>query len=327
MKKSIGLLILVVLIVAVSWQCTREQPETLSRQMWGQIALLPDSAPAIGYVNIQSIKDSPFFPFIEDSMGKKHFYSDEYQEFMDATGLNLRRDIHDIYFCFFPEKEGGHKGILAVVNGSYQPDNIINYIREHEGEDTLYQESYQKFTIYGLDDNGISICFPDSNQLIGGNPHMVKLWLDNYASRNPKINPQTLDRIRSLRYKNQGWLSVDVRSFIDDMTRAMQRHPEARRFEGLKSMEDVNFSMKMDRELKFSGSAMFSSNETAKLFKEAIKGWIATAKLAVSQERKAVDVLNKIRVESHGNQVLVRFSLTREDIETLKNSRPSLAIK
>jgi hypothetical protein len=324
MKKSIALFILTILVVVMGWQCTREQPEPLSRQMWGQIALLPDSAPAIGYVNIQSIKDSPFFTFIEDSMGKKHFHSDEYQEFMDATGLDLRRDIHEIYFCFFPEKRGAHRGILAVVNGSYQPDNILNYIRKHENEEILQQETYQNFTIYGLDDNGMSICFADSNQLIGGNPHMVRQWLDNYKARNQKINPQTLERIRSLRYKNQGWVSVDVRTFIDDVTQAMQHHPEARRFEGLKSMEDINFSMKMERNLKFSGSAMFNSKETARLFKEAIKGWIATAKLAVSQERKAVNVLNKIRVDSHGNQVSVRFSMTREDIETLKKSRPAL---
>ena len=246
---------------------------------------------------------------------------------MDATGLDLRRDIHEIYFCFFPERERARRGILAVVNGSYQPDNIINYIREHESGDTLQQETYQNFTLYDLDDNGMSICFADSNQLIGGNPEMVKQWLDNYTLRNPKINPQTLERIRSLRYKNQGWVSVDVQTFINDVTQAMQHHPEARRFEGLKSMEDVNFSMKMERELKFSGTAMFNSNETAKLFKEAIKGWIATAKLAVSQERKAVDVLNKIRVDSHGNQVSVRFSMTREDIETLKKSRPALALR
>ncbi len=327
MKKIIVLFVLFAFITAAGWQCTREQPEPLSRKMWGQIALLPESAPAIGYVNIQSLKDSPFFSIFEDHIGKKHFYSDEYQEFMDATGLDIRRDIHEIYFCFLPEKEGGPEGILAVINGSYQPENIINYIRGHEENETLSQESYQNFTIYDLDDNEMSVCFADSNQLIGGNRDLVEKWLDNYSSKSSKITPRTLDRVRSLRYKSQGWLSVDVRTFMHKMMSTIQRHWEGKRFEGLKSMEDVNFSMKIEQDIKFSGAAMFSNHETAKLFKEAIKGWIATAKLAVSQERKAVDVLNKIRVDSHGNQVSVRFTMTREDVETLKNSRPDLALQ
>jgi hypothetical protein len=136
-----------------------------------------------------------------------------------------------------------------------------------------------------------------------------------------------LERINSLKYKNDAWFTLNTEPMIGEMLDKMNKSSEGERLAGLKSVKNLNFSMKVNDELIFSGVGNFSDNEKAKLFHDALKGFVATAKLSLSEDRDAVDVLNKIDIDTRGDQVLVNFKMSKDDVEKLMEKRSRIAYK
>ena len=88
----------------------------------------------------------------------------------------------------------------------------------------------------------------------------------------------------------------------------------------------MNASIKFDEKLTFHGMSQFSDKEKAQLFHDALKGFIATAKLSMSKDRKAVDVLNKIQTDIKGKEIIIEFEMSKEDIDRLKKGNKQLAL-
>ncbi|MBN2367295.1 MAG: hypothetical protein JXL67_14085 [Calditrichaeota bacterium] len=325
MNNNIIIILITSFITLSGWQCDREKAEPLSTEMASEIASLPDEAPAIGYMNVQNLRESPFFSIFEDRMDDGTFCSEEYNKFMDATGLDIHKDIHQVYFCFFPGEESR---FLAVVTGNYQPEAIIEYVRTEMDDEQLFEEPYGTYMLYSTGDEEFTISFSGNQRLIVGTRKLVKNWIDGVTSVTPeKMSKETLERLRTIQYKSDGWMTIRTEDFMEKIEESRERHPEGSRFKGLQSLQQVNFSMKLNEKINFAGISIFTTAEKADIFKEALEGWIATAKLAVSDERKAVDVLNKIDIDSHGQEVSIRFEFTREDLRTLRSQDLKLAMR
>ena len=80
MRKKLVFIVIIIFILAVFVQCSREYSEPLSSEMARELALLPPSAAGLGYLNIKAVKESPFFSMVEENLEENPFYSDDYQE-------------------------------------------------------------------------------------------------------------------------------------------------------------------------------------------------------------------------------------------------------
>ena len=148
---------------------------------------------------------------------------------------------------------------------------------------------------------------------------MVKSWLDKFQSRkrNKLANQELVNRIRRLEYKTDAWLTLDFRPIMDTITAEVGDDSWISQFEGLRSIQNLDFSMKVGQDLRFAGEGQFSDAENAELFHDAVKGALAAAKLSVSGDREAVDVLNKIKIKAKDNRVVVDFQINKADVEKL----------
>ena len=98
MKKIIVSMVLLLAAIMFVWQCDTAKKESLPKSMAEELALLPESAAGVGHINIQNLRESPFYQLMQDNLSRTPFHSREYQEFMEATGLDLGKDIQEIYF-------------------------------------------------------------------------------------------------------------------------------------------------------------------------------------------------------------------------------------
>ena len=131
MKKIIGSFLLLTVMLFI-WYCDTTKKESLSKSMAEELALLPESAAGVGHINIQNLRESPFYQLMQDNLSRTPFHSREYQEFMEATGLDLGKDIQEIYFSVSPKKEDEKAEFLAVIKGSFDPAKIMNFISGKE---------------------------------------------------------------------------------------------------------------------------------------------------------------------------------------------------
>lgn len=327
MKKMWIFVVLIILILSLFWQCSREDSQPFSRDAEQEIALLPAQASGLGFLNIKAIRESPFFAMVKENLEENPFYSKDYQEFLDATGLDIRKDIEELYFCLIPEENQEKPELFALIKGNYDPQKITEYILQNSDEGEVVTSSYAEHTIYNLDDDKFAFCFADNSRLILGNENQLKTWLDRTGERKKtRITAEMQRRLKDVRYKGEAWVSMDAKGFVEKMMNEMNRHSREGRFEALKSLQNMNASAKFDERLSFHGMSQFSDKENAKLFHDALKGFIATAKLSVSQDRKAVDVLNKINTEIRGDRIILDFKMSKEDINRLKKKKEELAV-
>ena len=316
--------VIIFLLAVFLWQCAPDYSESLSREMAAEIAMLPADPAAIGYLNIESIKQSEFFSLVEENLEKNPFYSDDYQEFMDATGLDIREDIDEVYFTFNKKDTDDDPELFAVIRGNFQPERIMDYIMEEEGQ-SLREKTLGEHTIYLIEDGEFAICFADNQRLLAGKQNAVESWLRQKDGDQRTKMSESLNRsIQAVKYKQQGWMVMDTHRFVNKMMDEFNhRNPDT--FEGLKSLNQMNFSVYFDEYMKFNALGQFTDAEKAELFRDALKGFIATAKLSMSEDRKAIDVLNKIEVNANKSEVVIQFRMSRDDIDRLRQKREELA--
>ena len=82
--------------------------------------------------------------------------------------------------------------------------------------------------------------------------------------------------------------------------------------------------MKVGQDLQFAGEGEFADAENAELFHDAVKGALAAAKLSMSGDREAVDVLNKIEIKIKGSRVVVNSQINKADVDKLVAKRDEL---
>jgi hypothetical protein len=328
MKKIIVLSLLLPAVLMFIWQCSTERKEPLSKSMTEELALLPQSSAGTGYINIQNLRESSFYEMMQHDLSRSPFHSQEYQEFMDATGLDLRKDIQEIYFCVSPKKGDEKAEFLAVIKGSFDPEKIMNYIAKEEVSKEIVEEDYHGQPFYQLNKKQLAFTFLEKSRLIFGKAEMVRGWLDeNSAGKKTSLSAELEKQINSLKYKSGAWFTLDAKMLAETLSEEIDRHAEGRHLAAMEALQDFNFSLKADKELWFSGIGNFSDNEKANLFNDALKGLIAAAKLSVSDDRQAVDVLNKIAIKVKGNSILLDFKMDKEDVERLRAHRDKIALR
>ena len=79
--------------------------------------------------------------------------------------------------------------------------------------------------------------------------------------------------------------------------------------------------MDFSDQLSFYGQGECLDAEKADLLRDAVKGLLASVKLAVSDERDVVDTINKVNVKSKKEKVIVYFKMNTEEIKKLIEKR------
>lgn len=316
MKKSIIVLLSIILLSTLFWQCERTMTP-VSSSMKKELSRLPESAIGMAYVNVSKIKDSDFFSMFEEEFQSKLSHDEEYQDFTEATGFDLTKDVDEMYIAFAPGHSRDEKQFLAVIKGDFDKDKIIDFISSHDEHHGLTSQRYQDYTIYRIEDEPVRFSFPDDKTLIVGVKHYVTTWLNGDEN-----SQKWIDRMERMRYKNGICATLDAQSIVKDIMMELDEWEEGKKLQALKSVEDVYFSMEATDKLLFDSKGKFSDAQNAELFHDALKGLIATVKISVSGDREAVDVFNKIKIDQHRNWVTGEFKMSKEDIEKLLKSSP-----
>jgi hypothetical protein len=226
------------------------------------------------------------------------------------TGFDFEKDLSEVYFAAISIDESEKSNGLFIASGSFNPDNIISYIREQDLEEELQSETFEQFTLYYFDENDLYFCFADDKTVIGGSRQLVLSTLKN-ESGNSK--PELMPLIESLKYKNWAWITLNTKSVLS----SMQDHGIYDHLPVVKSINNASIAFKMTDNLYFNGECVCSDGEKAELLKDAVKGAISAAKLSVSDDRDTIDILNRIDVDVDDNVMITNGKMTRDDIKKL----------
>ncbi len=324
MKKAFYFVILL-LVSTLLWQCVQEKKEALTADMRQELVLLSNlehqEKPFAGfaYMNFSKIRQSPFYEMIVDSLRTRMHKNKDFEEFAEASGFDLREDVDQVYVAFDTPQKRHEENMLIVAIGNYNVDKIEHYIAEEDREHKLVKEKYNEFTIYRIEDKDNVFCMANQNYAVGGKVNLVKSWLNNFkaGSESVSIEPELLARIEQIQYKSGAWVVMNAGAMVSQFMDRYSEDSRANRFSALRSIKNVHLSMNVDEKFRVSGIGQFTDEEKAGLFRDAIKGALATLKLSMSDDREAVDVVNKVNITKKDSDVRVQFEMTKTDVEKL----------
>ena len=312
--------ILIIGAITLFTSCEKVSQQ-LPQSMEAQLALLPADANALGYVNVQKVHESDIVNAFLDSTHVSPFANKDYQEFVEATGLDVQKDITDIYFAVKLGEDRHEKNGLAVINGTFNPEKIIPYIEKEAKSHSLIKSSYDDFTIYQLiEDDTVTFAFVSNATLLVGSENNITAWLDKSSGKSGKTPNELISQVNQIKYKDTAWFTMDASLIAEEL-----KQKDIKKFKSLESLRSLNLSIDLVEKFKFFGQSSFETSEQAELFYDAIKGFIAAGKLSTSDDREIVDILNSITVDHEGEQVSIDIKFTQEEIETLLNKKDSIA--
>jgi len=312
MQRFMLFLLMVFVISALFLSCAAEKTEPISDAMQKQISMLPPNSDMVGYINFDKVKDSEFFKLFMDSVADNPFGDDEYLEFVKRTGLDIQQDIHEMYVVSGSNSENPIEDGFAMVTGNFEPDKLISFIEDKAEDKEIESESFEGHMIYTSPEENKSFCFYNNSTLIAGSDKVVKNWILNSSKNEWNTDDQMLARIKNLKFKDSAWFTMKAEAFGRDIN-----HSQIKKMKGLEDLKTMSISLDFKDSFQLDGHSEFKNKETAKLFKDAVKGFIATGKLSVSEDRDLIDILNSIKVDSDDNRVGIELKLSREEVQKL----------
>jgi hypothetical protein len=289
--------------------CSLERAEPLSDQTIQQIAMLPPNSQVLGYVNAQQMLNSPMYEFIKSESGRDPLMNEMYRELTETTGFDLREDIVDLLFAgtFAPDNESAG---LFVAFGNYNVDKFTDYITSQDEDKELQHVAYGTHNLIIGNEQNFTMCFADSKHFVAGRQGMVTNWLDQYDGKTKTTKPdvQLINRIERLPNRQSMWMLVETDPFLEELKSPIK---------GLKNVTQAEMSIRLDESLHMYSHVTCVDEEKAELVHDALRGLLSSMKLAISDDRDAVDVINKIKTNTEGNSVNGQMEMNQEDIKKL----------
>jgi len=308
-----------ILLIFVS-ACSVQKTVPLSAELKKQISMLPADALVLGYVNVHQILNSPVYELLYDETEADLFANKTYKEFVEKTGFDLRENMQEMLFAGEHSAENNFKGMFVAL-GHFDAHKISNYIKSEDPDKKLKETNYGTYKLLHSEDDAFTMCFADSNHFVAGKHHMVQNWLDIFAgnTKSGDINVQLLQRIENLSSRQSMWMVMDAGTVMEIVEKEGIGIAK-----GLKNIQQADIALTMTDRFEVFSRITCTDHEKAELVYDAIRGFVSSAKLTMSDDRDAVDVLNKIDVQSADRVVIGKMDLNQEEITKLLQKRDIL---
>jgi len=311
LKQVAALLLLILVLVG----CEDLSRNKVSKTVLEQAALLPEKATAITYLDVQSMKNSRFFELFKEDMDLV-MERDSLEKMSEI--LDIDQNIDNVFFAMTLEEEIDEPSVIIVMKGHFYPQNFDDFLLKHDKEKEFTKEKFGGYNLYVNSKEEMAFSPIGNELLVAGSISEVKDWVqkktDNY--RNRRFEGELRNLLSETRYANASWVIAKS----EYIKKKMQlEDDELKKLKGLQSLEKAVASFAFADDFSMDGVGIFDDPEQTRLFYDAVKGILAMAKIGISEDREAVDLINKIKLESKDNRLEMQFDYDREEIQKLKD--------
>jgi hypothetical protein len=311
--------------------CGQPGKTSLSTTVQEDLAKLPKNVQSVFYVDVQALKNSELGKEIHQEMDStmgRHHRDEDYKEFMEATGLDPEKDVHTVLVGLQAQLDGSDStehmdgAAFAVVKGNFDENKIVGYLQEKEkkeGRTGLAVTDYNGKKLYTGPHRKVTAYFASPNTVLAGTEEWVKQVIDNKLDgSNLPTNADLMKLIDQLPHKDQLWAVGMPGNLMDRVASELSKHENFKAGHTLRSLKSGMMSAQVNATADLWASATCTTEEDSRLMSEALKGALAMAKLAVSDDRELVDMLNRFEIEAKGTEVHVSGKIDKVFLDKLK---------
>lgn len=328
--KRVFSLCLLMLLAMLAASCSRTGSTSMSSTVEQHLAWIPQEVNSVAYFDVQSLRQSELGKSLEKDFDHKisRWRDDEdYKKFLDKTGFDVEKDLHNVLMGFDADHREASQHFAVIATGNFDEQKIIEAIKAardsmdfHHHQSELASETYNGKTIYVVKEEGEKACyFADAHTLVAGSKEWVQAVIDGKsADHSVQKNAVITELLGKLRYKAQCWFVANTTMMMAKVADELGESDSFKGTRAVKAVQNIVFSAQVANKADLYGEALCDSDDNSQLLTEAVKGALATAKLAVSDDREAVDMLNRVDIDQAGKVVKMSASLDKAFFEKMR---------
>ena len=322
MKKITAISLVLFLSLFSFLACKKEAaaPKAGTAKAEDLLTLIPADVQGVIFVDVNRAMETEF----ANNMIQKNENYQQYQEFVEKSGIDPQKDIYYVAVGITGELEGENQEGVAVVNMKYDPETILGLIKEKaaEEEQEIQEEQYGNHTVYKIwqDEEPVQFCFIDESNIVAGNEIHVKSVLD------------VLDKKKDNVFKNEELSAIINKTNKDAMlwgaimlpAETMEKAASANPMMGaLKSINAIAlyFDYK-NKNIIAEIMAMGPDAESNKQVAEALTGIKSFGAMAAGEKPEIGELLNAIQITSGDDHVKIFAEIPEELIQKLQADKP-----
>jgi hypothetical protein len=332
MKRQMAFVFLLALTI-LAGACSKTRTTALPPSVDQHLAWIPQAVNGVVYCDVQSLRQSELGQALQKDWSAEILRMREdrdYKELLERAGFDFEKDLHSILAGFHGGRHDSASTFAAVITGNFDEQKIANTIaamrdslRERHEEYKMSDfatETYGGKTLYAVKKHGEkAFYFADAHTLVAGNKDWVQAIVDGKtADESVKQNKALTALMSKLPYADQCWLVANTAETMETLSEELGARGEFKGTRAVKSLQSVALSAHVGTKADLYGEAWCDNEENSKLLAEAVKGALATAKLAVSDDRDAVDMLNRIDVDQAGKSVKFSANLDKAFFDKMR---------
>lgn len=310
MKKLALLRIVLILSLIFFTFCAKKPsaPEPGSAKVDDILNLIPKDIHGILFIDFHKAMTTEFF---ENSLKKEKIY-EKYQEFVEETGIDPKKDIYFIAvglkkFHAEQEKEEG----VFLLNLKCEKETLLAKIKEKE-EVELKEEDYYGITVYTVEEDveKKAGAFLDDSNIIIGREEVVKDVIDIYQRKaeNVSKNKELASLIKQTNKRALFWGSIIFPPEV--MKKFSDKNPMLKTL-GILEAATFYFDYK-NKNLSSEIKILTSDEAKNKQIMDFFQGIKAFGAMAAAEKPEIEELLNKIEITSGPDNVTIYASIPEE---------------
>jgi hypothetical protein len=284
------------------------------------LRIIPGDSVAVGSVNLGALRTSPLSGRIFDETDKMTCDGDV-ARFLGEAGLDPARDVDVVTVAVRPRQDGRNGDALVVAEGRFDSQRIIAALVARGVKPTGTNNGAYYMLPEEDDHEGRSgaIAFISDGFAVIGSEDAVKGAL-NAVARGGAGFPDTPlgSQLARVDTAAQAWMVVDVER-MSRLAPHGEQGSSATIFAAVKKMTYAGlWTTDTGTALSIGGVALSEDAETRELLEDAIRGALASARLAAQEkDPELVKVLRQATVSRDGEGVRFGASIPAEFLERL----------
>jgi hypothetical protein len=324
MKKilSTSLVTIFILTLLIISGCGEKGPSGTKGEV-NLLTLLPDSATGVMVFNFKKFSQLKFFDDIikekaEEKADTPKAPFKDYQDFVNKTGIDPKKDIHAMAIGFIGKLPMGgaaskEPDFVAVLNLNYNKEKIMTVLKEEGAKYT--EENYNGVQILNVQEDpkqDVAVCFLNENTVVAGKNDAVKKTIDLSKGTGQCI------------LKN-----VKLKPYIDAfkpnviVSMAFEFPEEARKVQdGGMFKVDVSKAEAIVGSIDYEASVLNGALELISKNEQANKDLVNTLNglkgMGAMAGPEVAELVNNINLAASADKISLTFSISDELVEKLK---------
>ena len=284
----------------------------------GLFSLLPDNAAGVFSVNFKRVVQLPIFDKLikeaEQKPAEEGKFFKNYQDFIDKTGIDPKKDIQAMAFGLYGQLGGKEPDTVFLANLNYKQDTLLKLIKQQAPG--FSQDTYNGIAVYKFkDDKGkdMALSFLSEKIIAAGLPDLLMKVIDIYKGKG-----QAVTNNKNMKPHFDKMKSEAIVAFILDFPQEAKKVHDSGMFKlDLTKAEAIIGDIDNAGTTWTAEITMISRNEEAN--QQLVSTLNGLKMMAAAGGPEVEELVKNMDLKASADSVKLKVTLTEELLEKLKS--------